>query len=117
MRSLAVAALLLGLAACTANEPEVDAAPLADCGCVPDTPLDTSTAPCAACTADQICVQLLNGPCGTASVTCRDKVAGCDQPACSTECDQAYCDPGGFSTCFGPSCPEDIPGALHCYGI
>ena len=70
---------------------------------------------CAACTADQLCVQFLDGPCGTAAVTCVAKATGCETGTCSAACDTAYCG-SGASTCSAPSCPDDIAGAYHCYG-
>lgn len=30
---------------------------------------------------------------------------------------EAFCEPGIGSTCSAPSCPNDVPGALHCYGV
>jgi hypothetical protein len=111
---------LVGTGCATDDEAPVDAAQFggADCGCVSDTPIDTPPSACDACGPGTVCVQLLGGTCGSSQVTCEPVVAGCDQPVCSTACDQAYCDPGGVSTCMGPPCPGvDIPGALHCYGV
>jgi hypothetical protein len=110
---------LAGLAGCTADDEHaapIDAPPASDCGCVSDT-LPDSINPCGACGAGTICVQLLGGTCGTLSVTCEPVVTGCEQPVCSTACDQAYCDPGGISTCQAAGCAADLPGAFHCYGV
>ncbi len=112
------AVVIASLAGCNAddeNTAPIDAPPR-DCSCVTDTMPD-SINPCAACGAGTICVQLLGGTCGTLMVTCEPVVTGCEQPVCSTTCDQAYCDPGGISTCQAAPCAADLPGAFHCYGV
>lgn len=80
-------------------------------GCSGDEPT-----PCDECGPGTVCVQLLGGACGS-TISCVPAVPGCEDPECSPECDEAYCDPGGRSTCSGPPCPEDIPGAFQCYGV
>lgn len=100
------------------DESTVDAAgAYADCGCG-DRPIDTpdATNPCDACGAGTICVQLLNGTCGSQAVECKPIVTGCEQPVCSQACDAAYCD-RQFSTCSAAGCAADLPGAFHCYGV
>lgn len=72
--------------------------------------------PCASC-GEQMCVQFLDGPCGSAGVECVPKVTGCETPVCSNACDDAYCGAGGTSTCMAAGCPADLPGAFHCYGV
>jgi hypothetical protein len=78
---------------------------------------DEPANPCDECGPGTVCVQLLGGSCGSMSVTCEPAVPGCDEPVCSAECNAAFCDPGGISTCSGPPCPEDLAGAIHCYGV
>lgn len=72
--------------------------------------------PCNECGPGTICVQYLGGACDS-SISCQPIVPGCEQPECSPACDEAYCDPGGSSSCSGPSCPEDVSDALQCYGV
>ncbi|HUQ05366.1 MAG TPA: hypothetical protein VM261_22845 [Kofleriaceae bacterium] len=90
----------------------------ADCGCGFDRPLDSPDPanPCDACGAGTICVQLLNGTCGSHAVECKPVVTGCEQATCSPACDDAYCD-RQISTCSAGGCEADIPGAFHCYGV
>ncbi len=73
--------------------------------------------PCGECGSGTVCVQHLGGACGDSWIVCEPIVSGCEQPECSPACDQAYCDPGGSSTCGAASCPEDISGAFQCYGV
>ncbi len=115
---IAILATFVG-AGCAADDEVLLDAPLdgppRDCDCV-DT-LPDSHDPCGACGPGTLCVQLLGGDCTSITVTCEPIVPGCDQPACSAECDQAYCDPGGISTCFAASCPLELPDVFHCYGV
>lgn len=80
-----------------------------------DAPID-GTDPCGACGPGTMCVQLLNGTCGSHAVECKPVVTGCEQATCSPACDDAYCN-RQLSTCSAAPCPEDIPGAFHCYGV
>lgn len=117
-RSLLVLAFALSVTGCVLGEDEspVDAPPR-DCSCVADAPLPDSFNPCGECGPGTMCVQLLDGTCTGSQVTCKPIVAGCDQPVCSAACDQAYCDPGGISTCNAAPCPIDLPDVFHCYGV
>ena len=118
---LAVSLAIIATGCAADDEGPVDATATVDafdCGTLCDAEPQDTTHPCDMCGAGTVCVQLLGGTCSTISVTCKPAVAGCEQPVCSTTCDQAYCDPGGVSTCNGPPCPGvDIAGALHCYGV
>jgi hypothetical protein len=107
------------------DPPPIDAPDffVGDCGL--DTGTDTGTAqpdapdandPCAACGPGMMCAQLLDGTCGSLSVSCVPVVTGCEQPTCSPACDDAYCD-RQISTCSAAPCPADIAGAFHCYGV
>jgi hypothetical protein len=96
------------------NQP-VDAASI-------DVPIDVPTdanAFCTTCTADQICVQFLNGTCGQISLECVPRHATCAGPVCSPECMRWQCNNGSdnfFFRCDVAPCAVDAPGALHCYG-
>lgn len=117
---LLLSALSLSLSACVLDGNDdppvpVDAAvSISDCGI--DTP---ETNPCAACTADQICVQFLDGVCRSESVSCMPRHPSCTGNACSQECMQWQCNGGStsfFRRCDVGGCAADVPGALHCYG-
>lgn len=107
-------------AACGADEhvprdaAVVDAAPDAP----PDAGLDADER-CAACTADQICVQKFNGTCGEFALECQPRNPACVGNACSPECNLWHCRDGGDAgilTCEAPPCAGQAPGALYCYG-
>ncbi|MCE9580335.1 MAG: hypothetical protein K8W52_44870 [Deltaproteobacteria bacterium] len=84
-----------------------DAATSADAGIDPR---------CAACGADEICVQVLDGTCTSLGPSCVPRVAGCEADTCSAACDQAYCTGVASSTCQAAPCTTDLVGAYHCYG-
>ncbi|MEZ4398755.1 MAG: hypothetical protein R3B06_01955 [Kofleriaceae bacterium] len=112
---LAVAALSLGVMACKLDGPS---GPSIDAGPAVDAPVDASAA-CAACAEDEICVQTFDGTCASLGVTCVTPTTACPAAACTTDCDLALCkggDPAGILTCAAPSCPDEAPAALHCYG-
>lgn len=118
LRLLAPAAALLALAACSdEHRPDPDAA--SGCGDC-DAPNDTPTSACDDCTPDQICVQVFNGTCGQISIACEPRNPACsDGTACTPGCMQWQCNDGGdppFFRCDVGGCPDDVPGALHCYG-
>jgi hypothetical protein len=119
---LLVLALAFVATGCVMDEddpPPVDAPEqlfVFDCGIGSDTSIDTPADPCAACGQGMMCVQLLDGTCGSLSVTCVPAVSGCEQATCSPACDNAYCD-RQISTCSAAPCAADIPGAFHCYGV
>lgn len=86
-----------------------------------DASIDTSTADpaCAACTANQICVQKFNGTCGRFATECQPRDPACTGTTCSSACDLAHCrDRGdaGLLTCAAAGCAGEDPAALHCYG-
>lgn len=117
-RIVVVLAFALSVTGCVLGEDEAPVdAPLPDCGCVHDGPLPDSFNPCGECGPGTMCVQLLDGTCSSSQVTCKPIVTGCEQPVCSPDCDQAYCDPGGISTCSAAPCPIDLPDVFHCYGV
>lgn len=69
------------------------------------------------CAEGEICVQFWDGTCSFDAVQCEPNPDGCvpGRPSpCSPAC-EALC---GDSACenAGPPCPDDLPGALHCYG-
>ncbi|KAB2894708.1 MAG: hypothetical protein F9K40_16460 [Kofleriaceae bacterium] len=115
-RYLVALALALSVSGCVAEDEDtapVDA-PLAIFDCYP--PRDSFN-PCGECGPGTMCVQLLDGTCSSSQVMCKPIVTGCEQPVCSPDCDQAYCDPGGISTCSAAPCPIDLPDVFHCYGV
>jgi hypothetical protein len=87
-----------------------------DLGQWPDGPSTDANTACSICGPGTMCVQLLNGTCGSHAVECKPIVTGCEQATCSTACDNAYCD-RQISTCSAAPCAADIPGAFHCYGV
>ncbi len=83
-----------------------------------DVPIDAN-AFCSTCSADQICVQFLNGTCGQIRLECVPRNAACAGPVCSPECMRWHCNDGSenfFFRCDVAPCAVDAPGALHCYG-
>jgi hypothetical protein len=119
---LALAFVATGCVMDEDNAPPIDAPDcVRDCGLGFDTtsspPSPDAGGECAACGQGMMCVQLLNGTCGSQSVTCVPVVTGCEQAlTCSPACDDAYCD-RQISTCSAAPCAADIPGAFHCYGV
>ena len=120
---LALAFVATGCVMDEDNPPPIDAPDffVGDCGLGYDTlppspPVIDAHDECAACGQGMMCVQLLNGTCGSQSVTCVPAVTGCEAATCSPACDDAYCD-RQISTCSAAPCAADIPGAFHCYGV
>jgi hypothetical protein len=114
------AAALLVLVACGADERLPADGAVIDAS--PDAPIDAgidADLRCAACTADQICVQSFNGTCGTFAVECQPRNPACEGTACTPACNLWHCRAGGDAgllTCEAAPCDGAIPGALHCYG-
>lgn len=75
---------------------------------------------CLGCTADQICVQVLDGTCGQLRLACEARHPACAEgTACTAGCMQWQCNDGGdppFLRCDVGGCPGEVPGALRCYG-
>lgn len=102
--------LAVVLAACgTKSKPKLDAAKPVDA------PVDTAADPCAACTADQLCVQRFNGTCGLGTSCEPREGRDCPTNTCSAECEQAYC-PSPYQCQTRPPCGTESPTAFHCYG-
>lgn len=102
-------AMAVVLAACGGEAAPPDAAPVG---------LDGAAAQpaCTGCTADQICVQLIDGTCQPFGASCVTRVQGCDPNTCSPGCDQAYCTGTVALTCNAAPCTTAAPDAYHCYG-
>ena len=107
---------------------------------IPQSPLDgsdgTSTSgesrpnPCAACAANQVCVQLndgvcskttgLNVGCRSVSDACRTKLANSGSKSCSSlsECESELCPVPTYRCVYATPCGNEIPEAeVYCYGI
>lgn len=112
--------LLLPLAACWRLDIGDDYPPPHSIHGDPDASVPPDAAACSACTSDQLCVELFDGTCGYAGVSCVPiTVAGCapSSAACSPECEQAYCKPEHeiYQCQYRNGCSPD-PHAFTCYG-
>lgn len=129
MRTLAaVVVAVTALAACSDDEAipidapiAIDAPPPIDAPMPIDAvdamePVDAGA--CAACGANEICVQFFNGTCGDGHVECQTRGVDCTGNACSTECNFWHCGgaDAGIYTCSAAGCAGEVAGALHCYG-
>ena len=94
-------------------------------GCADDRAAVTDAGPCAACSGDQICVQVMHSNgldlCQSGSVTCEARHPSCAGTACTPDCNFWQCGQGvdaGVLSCLGrvATCPEAIAGALQCWG-
>jgi hypothetical protein len=92
---------------------------------VPDGGGETTTNPCAQCSASEVCVQSFDGMCGlgtiscrTVSATCRNKLSASGRKSCTSlpECQTELCS-SPFQCVIDSPCPNEAPEvALHCYG-
>lgn len=71
--------------------------------------------PCAACTADQVCVQRFDGTCGLGTQCLPREGRTCAPNTCSMECEQAYC-PSPYQCQTRPPCGTESPTSFRCYG-
>lgn len=86
---------------------------------------DNLANPCAACTANQVCVQSFDGTCHangvackTVSDTCRTKLLASGATTCSTlsECESEFCT-SPYRCIYSSPCGTEAPqAALYCYG-
>lgn len=117
----------------------IDGSPVDQAGIDQATPIDGAQGidtgsidggnPCAACTADQVCVQLNDGTCNatiglrvqcrTVSQACRTKLASSAVKRCTTisECETELC-PQPYRCVYSTPCGNEIPqAAVYCYGV
>lgn len=83
-----------------------------------DAPIDANDF-CRRCDVDEICVQTFNGTCGQIGLACEPRNAACVGNACTPGCMQWQCNDGQdppFFRCDVGGCPDEVAGALHCYG-
>ncbi len=72
--------------------------------------------PCAACSADEICVQRYGGLCEAGhSTDCIAKTVECPQNACTASCEAVYCT-SPYQCMTRPLCGDESPLAFTCYG-
>jgi hypothetical protein len=86
---------------------------------------DNTANPCAACTANQVCVQSFDGTCRTSEVACktvsdacRTKLLASGVTTCSTlsECESEFC-ASPYRCIYSSPCGTEAPqAALYCYG-
>jgi hypothetical protein len=86
---------------------------------------ETRDNPCAACTANQICVQHNDGTCHTTvqcktiSDACRSKLASSGGKSCTSlsECESEFC-LQAYRCVYSIPCGNEIPeAAVYCYGV
>ncbi|WAS97311.1 hypothetical protein [Nannocystis punicea] len=72
--------------------------------------------PCG-CADDEVCVQLFDGLCSNYATSCEPNPNGCVAGYPCAEACQPLCGGNTPDACNGGDCPDEVDGAVHCFGI